>query len=174
MAATVEVRNFTGASPGLGVDVTNQTMRLKLADNSIQDDQNPVPVPASGVAFSFRKSLKIVATTAPDNRIRNLRFFTLGESLGPGRDVFFARTGSYVQATTADEGGAIGSTNVDLLTPTTPEVIQAGDVILSSDSFPTDGGARQDFVMLQLRNDPTATVGNAAAAKSLAYEYDES
>lgn len=173
MAATTEVRVSHGAAPGLGTDVTSQTLRMKRADDDLQNDASSVPIPATGVALSWRKSLKIVATTAPDNRIKNLRFFTLGESLGTGRTIFFARTGSYVQASAADQVGAIGSTDVDSLTPTTPEVIQLGDVILSTDSFPTDGGARQDYAMLQLQNDTTALSGDAAASKTLIYEYDE-
>lgn len=172
MAAQTEFHAYHGAVPGLGVDVTGQTMRLKRADDDLQDDQNPVPIPDVGVAFGWRKSLKLVAITAPDNRISNLRFFSLGESLGVGRKVFFGRSGSYVQATIADQSGAIGSTNLDLLTPTTPEVIQAGDVILSTDSMPFDGGPRQDHVMLQLRHEPTAVEGDAAASKSILYRYD--
>ncbi len=173
MAANVECRAFHSASPGLGVDVTSQTIRLKRADDDVQNDQDPVPVPSDGLEFSWRKSLKVVATTAPDNRIGNLRFFTLGESLGTGRRVLFARTGSYIQASAGDQAGSISSTDVDTLTPTSPETIQGGDMILSSDSFPTDGGALQDFVMLQLEIDPTASAGNSAAAKTLTYRYDE-
>ncbi|HEU03188.1 hypothetical protein LCGC14_0273480 [marine sediment metagenome] len=173
MAATTQLRVHHGASPGLGVDVSGQTLRFKQADDDIQDDQNPVPVPDIGVAFSFRKSFKLAATVAPDNRIFNLRIFTLGESLGVGREVFFARSNSYVQATAADLTGAIGSTNLDAFTPTAPEVIQAGDVILGTDAMPFDGGARQDFSMFQLRHEDTAIQGDAAAAKTLVMRYDE-
>lgn len=174
MAATTELRVHHGSSPGLGTDVTGQTLRFKQADDDVQNDQNPVPIPDEGVAFSWRKSLKLAATVAPDNRINNLRIFTLGESLGVGREVFFARSSAYVQATAGDQAGAIGSTNLDLFTPTSPEVIQAGDVILASDPMPFDGGVRQDFSMFQLRHDVTAIAGDAAAAKTLVVRFDES
>ena len=174
MAATTELRVYHGASPGLGSDVTGQTLRFKRADDDIQDDQNPVPIPDDGVALSWRKSLKLAATTAPDNRISNVRIFSLQESLGVGREVFFARSGSYVQATAADEGGLIGTTNLDAFTATAPEVIQAGDVMLNSDPFPFDGGARQDYWMFQLQHAINAIAGDAAAAKTLVCRYDES
>ena len=173
MPATVEVRALHGAAPGLGVDVSNTTIRFKRADDDFQDDNAPVPIPAVGIELSWRKSLLAVATVLPDNSLSNLRFLSLGESLGVGRDVFFARTGSYVQASAADQAGLIGTTNVDSLTPTTPEVIQPGTFITSSDAAPTSGGALQDIVMLQLRHDPTALAGDAAAAKTLIYRYDE-
>lgn len=174
MAAATELRIHHGAAPGLGVDATGLTLRMKRADDDIQDDQNPVPIPDDGVEFSWRKSIKLAATTAPDNRISNLRIFSLGESLGVGREIFFGRSSSYVQASAGDQAGAIGSTNFDAFTATAPEVIQAGDVLLSSDVFPFDGGARQDFWMFQLRHDITAIEGDAAASKTLVARYDES
>lgn len=172
MAATVEARIHHGAAPGLGTDVTNQTIRFKRADDDVQDSVAPVPVPDAGFAYSWRKSLRLVIVTAPDNRVENLRFFTDGASLGVGREVFFARSSSYVQATAGDEGGAIGSTNVDSLTSSSPEVLQAGTLASSGDIFPT-AGTGQDFVMLQLRNATAALAGDAAAAKTLFYRYDE-
>ena len=174
MAATTGLRVYHGSNPGLGVDATGLTLRFKQADDDQQDDQNPVPIPQEGVAFSWRKSLKLAATTAPDNRISNVRIFSLQESLGVGREVFFGRSSSYVQATAGDEAGAIGSTNMDTFTATAPEVIQAGDVLLSSDTYPFDGGARQDFWMFQLQHAITAIAGDAAAAKTLVCRYDES
>ena len=174
MAATTELHVYHGAAPGLGLDVTGQTLRFKQADDDIQDDQNPVPIPDDGVAFSWRKSLKLAAIDAPDNRISNVRIFSLQESLGVGREVFFGRSSSYVQATVGDEAGAIGSTNFDAFTATAPEVITAGDVLLSTDPYPFDGGARQDYWMFQLQHAITAIAGDAAAAKTLVARYDES
>ena len=112
--------------------------------------------------------------TAPDNRISNVRIFSLQESLGVGREIFFGRSSSYVQASAGDLAGAIGSTNLDAFTATSPEVIQAGDVFLAGDAFPFDGGARQDFWMFQLQHDVTAIAGDAAASKTLVCRYDES
>lgn len=173
MPATVQLRVFHGASPGLGADVTGDTLRFKRADNDTQDAVDPVPIPASGDAYSWRKVVKLVATTAPSNRLANLRFFSGGESLGTGRTVLFSRTGSYVQPSIADQDGPIGGTDVDDLTSGAPEVIQAGTFISSGDSFPYDGGALQDYVNLQMKLASNALAGAAAAAKTLTYRYDE-
>lgn len=173
MAATTEIHVYHGAAPGLGADVTGQTLRFKRADDDIQDDQNPVPIPDDGVALSWRKSLKLAAVTAPDNRISNVRIFSLQESLGVGREIFFARSSSYVQATLADQGGLIGTTNFDAFTATAPEKITAGDVFLSTDPYPFDGGTRQDYWMFQLQHAINAIAGDAAAAKTLVCRYDE-
>jgi len=173
MPATVEVHIFHGAAPGLGSDVTLQTVRFKQADDDVQDALSPVPVPLEGYAYSWRKSFKLVATTAPDNRISNLRFFSDGASLGTGRTVLFGRSSSYVQASAGDQAGGISSTDVDLLTSSSPETIQGGTVMDSGDAYPYDGGAAQDYVMLQLRHDVNVVAGDAAAAKTLTYRFDE-
>ena len=174
MPATTEMRVSHGAAPGLGTDATGLTLRMKQADDAAQDTQDEIPIPAVGVAFGWRKNVKLAATTAPDNRISNLRIFSLQESLGIGREIFFGRSSSYVQASAADEAGAIGSTNMDVFTATSPEVIQAGDVFLSTDAYPSDGGARQDYWMFQARHDVTAISGDAAASKTLVARWDES
>lgn len=174
MAAEVEIRVFHGASPGLGADVTGDTLRFKRADDDAQDALTPVAIPTSGYGYSWRKSFKLVVTALPDTQVGNLRFFSGGESLGAGRAILFARSSSYVQASIADEDGPIGGTDVDDLTAGAPEVIQAATVVDSGDTAPTDGGALQDYVMLQMRLDATALAGAAAAAKSLTYRFDES
>lgn len=173
MGATVEIREFFGASPGLGSDVTGTTCRFKRADNSTQDANDPTPIPASGYDYSWRKSFKLVATVAPISYLGNLRFFSGGESLGTGRTLLFARSESYVQASSADEDAAIGGTDVDDLTSSAPEVIQAGTFIASGDAMPTDGGALQDYVMLQLRMADDASAGGVGAAKALRMRWDE-
>lgn len=173
MVASVELRVFHGAAPVLGADVTGDTLRFKRADNDTQDAVDPVPIPDEGYAYSWRKVFKLVCTAAPDNRLANLRFFSGGESLGAGRAILFARTGSYVQPSVADEDGPIGGTDVDDLTSGAPEVIQAGTFVASGDTVPTDGGALQDYVNLQMRLGSTALAGAAAAAKRLTYRYDE-
>lgn len=171
MAAQTVAAVFHGVAPGTPIDVTNQTLRMKRSDDDTQDALSPVPIPSSGFEYSWRKSFKLFFTTAPDNAVSNLRFFSDGGSLGVGRSLLFGRSSSYVQASAADQSGGIGSTDVSQITAASPEVIQAGDVVISTDSFPTDGN--QDFVMLQLRNDSTAIAGDASAEVTCSYRYDE-
>lgn len=171
----IELRIFHGAAPGLGTDVTGTTVRFKRADDDAADSANPVPVPAAGLAYSWRKSFKLVVVTAPDNEIDNLRFFADAGSLGVGRRVLFARSAVYTQAAAGDETVAISAVDVTTKTSSSPEVLEPGELVNSGDSFPTDAGAAgtQDFVELQLEQDPTTTVGNAAAALTLRFRFDE-
>lgn len=174
MAAATEFRVLHGAAPGLGADVTGTTLRFKRADDDAQTATNPVPVPSAGYEYSWRKVFLLVATTAPDNYLSNLRFFANGVSLGTGRTVLFntRAAAAYVQPSAADESSAISAVDVLTKTAVSPEVLQAGQFILSTDAFPTAGGANQPLVEVQMRVDSTASVGNSAAME-LRYRYEE-
>jgi len=173
MPASVEVRVLHGAAPGLGVDATSQTLRLKQSDDDVQNAQFPVPIPAAGTNYSWRKTFLLVVTSPPDNAISNLRFFSDGGSLGAGRLVLFGRDPAYTQATAADETAAVSAVDATVLTSVAPEVLVPGQLVSDLDPVPTKGTG-QDHVELQLAIDPTATVGNSAAAIVFRYRYNES
>lgn len=173
MAATVEVRVLHGAAPGLGVNATGQTLRLKQADDDVINDQFPVPIPSAGTNYSWHKTFLLVVTASPDNAISNVRFFSDGGSLGVGRTILFNRAVGYTQATAADESAAISAVDSVSLTDVSPEVLVPGQMVVDTDPVPT-AGAGQDHVELQLAVDPTALVGNSAAAIVYRYRYNES
>ncbi len=174
MAANIEVRVLHGGSPALGSDATGATLRFKEADSDAQDALNPVDRPAAGVAYSYRKSFLLVATTLPDNFLSNLRFFSDLTAIGTGQRVLFATSASYIQATAADLITAISAVDVDVKTANNPEVIQAGNWIDgANDVAPFAGGALQAHVMLQLEVASTA-IGGDGSPKTLSYRYDES
>lgn len=175
MAASVEVRIHHGAAPGLGSDVTGQTLRLKRADDDTQDALFPVPIPSVGLNYSWRKVLRLIVVTAPDNQVSNLRFFSDGGSPGAGRRVLFARSVVYTQPTVADETTAIGTTDVTTKTSGSPESIQPGELCNSGDVYPlaAGGASSQDYVELQLEVGPTALVGTGGAL-TMRYRYNES
>ena len=173
MAAAVEVRVKHGAAPALGTDATGQTLRFKRADNDVQDAFFPVPIPAVGTNYSWRKTLQLVVTNPPDNEISNVRFFSDGGSLGVGRTILFNRAVGYTQATAADESTAVGAVDATSFTAVSPEVIVPGQLVNDLDPVPT-AGAGQDQVELQLAIDPTSQVGNSAAAIVFRYRYNES
>lgn len=173
MAATTEFRVHHGGAPGLGVDATGTTMRLKVADDDVQNSSFPVPIPSVGTNYSWRKSFRLIATGKPDNEISNLRFFSDGGSLGTGRTVLFNRASGYTQATSADESAAISAVDLISLTDVSPEVLVPGQWVVEADAVPT-AGTGQDFVEVQLALDPTAQVGNSAAAIVMRYRYNES
>ena len=173
MAATVEVRVLHGAAPGLGTDATGLTLRLKRADNDVLDALFPVPIPSVGTVYSWRKTFLLVVTAPPDNVISNLRFFSDGGSLGVGRTILFNRAVAYTQASAADETVAISAVDSVTLTDVSPEVLVPGELVNDTTPVPT-AGAGQDHVELQLAVDPTAQVGNSAAAIVYRFRYNES
>ena len=159
MAASAQTRYYTGASPGsASADITGTTIRYKLADNAAQDANNPVPLPASGLNFSWRKSTKVNWTTTPANNITNLRWF-LGTNPVSGIR-FFARlqaTGIYIQANSNDQNGITGFTDTGgnqtandatNYTSSAPLTVNAGTVLSNPNTG--EGGANQVFVETQL------------------------
>ncbi len=170
MAADTAISEFQGAAPGTPASIDGLTIRFKRADNSTQDANDPVPIPSSGYEYSWRKSLKLrVPTTGPDNEIRNLRFYSEGQSLGIDREILILKDATYTQGSSGDESAAISAVNVDTYTIGSPLTIEAGQVFAAAET----GNGTQDFVELQARIGPTATAGNSSAAKGLVYRYDE-
>lgn len=172
MAATIQIHRFYGGGP-TEEDVTGDTLRFKRSADVAQDGNDPVPIPESGDELSWRISLKVVATTPPETRCTNLRMFSNGASLGQGRTVLYARTGSYVAPSAADEAAAIGGTDAADLTVGAPEVIQAGTWIDAGDTFPSDGGIQQDYSNFQMKNSDNALAGVTTNPLIVAFRWDE-
>lgn len=157
MAASSQIRYYTGASPGAAsADITGTTIRYKLADNATQDSLTPIPLPVSGLNFSWRKSTKANFVSTPAGSITNLRWFL---NTLPGSGIrFFARlqvTGIYIQAVSNDATGITGFTDTSPNQTTndavnyvsaTPLTINAGTVL----SNPNTGEGTQVFVETQL------------------------
>jgi hypothetical protein len=185
MAASVQTRYYHGSSPGVASsDVTGATVRHKLADNDIQDSNNPIPLPAAGMNLGWRKSSKVNFTTTPAGSITNLRWFISG---GPPAGIrFFARVqiaGQYIFATSNDQNGitnftdTVGNQNANdvALVPynsSTPLTVQAGTV-LSNPSI-GEGGINQVFVETQLGVQSTYAGGPGPITPFQAtYRYSE-
>lgn len=181
MAASVQIRYYTGASPGTpSSDITGTTIRYKLADNATQDTVNPIPLPASGLSFSWRKSTKVNIFTTPAGAITNLRWFL---TTTPGTGVrFFARvqvTGLYVQAVTGDAAGITGFTDTSPnqatndavnYTSVAPLTVNAGTII----SNPSTGEGIQVFVETQLAINTSYVAGPGVIASfQVTYRYSE-
>lgn len=183
MAASAQTRYYTGSSPGVASsDITGTTIRYKLADNAIQDANTPIPLPASGMNLSWRKSTKMNWVTSPANNITNLRWF-LGTN-PPSGIRFFARlqsVGIYIQATSNDQNGITGFTDTvgnqnandaTLYTSSAPLTVNAGTVL----SNPTtgEGGANQVFVETQLGVQSTYAGGPGPISSfQVTYRYSE-
>lgn len=183
MAASAQTRYYTGASPGAAsADITGTTIRYKLADNATQDANNPVPLPASGLSFSWRKSTKVNWTTSPANNITNLRWF-LGSN-PPSGIRFFARlqaTGIYIQSNSNDVNGITGFTDTGgnqtandatQYTSSAPLTVQAGTVLSNPNTG--EGGTNQVFVETQLAVASTYAGGPGPISSfQVTYRYSE-
>lgn len=157
MAASCQVRYYTGASPGgASADITGTTIRYKQADNATQDILTPLVFPLVGQTFSWRKSTKVNFATTPVSAISNLRWFV---SSNPPTGVnFYARlqaAGIYIQANSSDVNGITGFTdtptnqnanNAVNYTSAAPLSVNAGTVL----SNPNTGEGTQVFLETQL------------------------
>lgn len=183
MPASVQIRYYTGASPGSASgDITGTTIRYKQADNATQDSVNPLALPLTGLTFSWRKSTKINMFSSPVTSIANLRWFM---SQAPTAGItFYARlqaSGIYVQANSGDQSGIAGFTdtsgnqttnNAANYTASSPLSVNSGTVL----SNPNTGEGTQVFVETQM------SVGTGYAAGpgviptpvSFTYRYTES
>ncbi len=157
MAASATTRYYHGSSPGSASgDVIGSVVRHKQADNDTIDSLTPIPFPASGLSFGWRKSSKMNFPSTPAGTIANLRWF-LGNNPVTGIR-FFARvqgSGIYVQATSGDQSGITGFTDTvpnqtandaTNYTSSAPLTVNAGTVL----SNPNTGEGTQVFVETQL------------------------
>ena len=157
MAASAQTRYYHGSSPSPGSDVTGLTVRHKRADNDVQDANNPIPVPASGTTFGWRKWSKENFSTTPAGAITNLRWF-IGGAMATGLYL-----GAWLQSTyplggasdAADDNGVTGFTdtgpnqstnNASNYLSASPLTVNAGTVL----SNPSTGEGSQSFVVSQM------------------------
>lgn len=170
MPATVAVISQHGAAGATETTVSGGSMRFKRADDDTANAAAVVPIPSSGVNYSWRKNLKIKITASPDNAISNLRFFTGGSAWATGVTLFAKTNASYVQGGSGDESAQLsGSVDASTYTSASPLAIAAGQVIANPDT----GYGTQDFLQLQGACGATATRGNVPA-QTLTWRFDES
>ena len=181
MAASAQVRFYTGASPGsASSDITGTTIRFKRADNSTQDTNNPVPLPVSGLAFSWRKSTKVNWSSTPAGSITNLRWF-LNSVLTSGIRLFarIQSSGVYVQGSSNDENGIAGFTDTGgnqsandatNYTSSAPLTVNSGTVL----SNPNTGEGTQVFLETQLAVSSSYSGGAGVISSfQMTYRYSE-
>jgi hypothetical protein len=179
MSASVQARYYHGSSPGsAGSDVTGSTVRHKRADNDIQDANNPIVVPPTGIGFGWRKSSKENYTTSPAGSISNLRWF-IGAAMAAGIYLAAWLSSAYVQGSSADEGGITGFTdtapnqatnNASNYLAASPLTVNAGTVL----SNPSTGEGSQEFVVTQLGFLASYAGGSGPiAGVSVSYRYSE-
>lgn len=176
MAATVKVYVFHGA--GTTTDVSGIEVRYKQADNDTPDLSNPIPIPSSGVGYSYPKFMKLQWLTTPAQKIRNLRWYVdpVPVTGDPATDwvgltLWAGLTASYSVGVAGDTNALRAglTASADFWTVNNPLVIEPGDLLTN----PSVGyGATQKFLQTQLAVIPSCLNG-VKAARQTWYRWEE-
>lgn len=179
MAATVQIISAHGATiTTTETPIDGATIKYKRADNDTNNASNPVPVPSSGNKYSWRKTMRIKATTTPDGEISNLRWFSDGGSWGTGVKLWAhdVPVANYTQGAVADEttkipqdAGEGAVTDASTYTSGAPLTLNSGTVIAN----PSTGYGTQNAVESQIEVGTTATRGSKGP-RTFTMRLDES
>ena len=185
MAATVDVQEANGAGPSYN---TVTSARFCTSDDYNPGSNNPIPIPPSGVNYSYWKHL-CLQFTGTFTQVSNIRHYcdgTIGWTLGTSGAVRRGNrdsgdhgcpSGSYDQAT-----GTPGTTGDDIEThtyysgQTTKSANITGDTsgspaTIDSNTYTTPND-RCYFIVLQVTVDNDATQG-AQTPETFTWLYDE-
>lgn len=155
--------------------VSGPEIRFKRADNSTADLVYPVPVPASGINYSWRKPMRLQFFSGLAAQVSNLRWYAAS---APGD---WAGTVSlYVGLTPSLTAGSYGSssdestqvgflTNADAYPSGSPLTINSGTVI-TTPSIP--GFGTQDYLVQQM-GVYAGTPSGVKSPRTCYYRYDE-
>lgn len=91
MAADIQIREMSALDSG--VNKTNNTIRLKNADNSIVDYSNIVRIPDSGEVYSYTKKIRAYMDGAPELLVDGVRYYTDGHLATVGINVLAKNIG---------------------------------------------------------------------------------
>lgn len=169
MAATYQIDVFHGAGPSAGAYPAGGRHHRADTDPTTDGATTFIPVPTSGTAYGWRKSLKLNVTVAPVGIVSNLRFFGDGTLWGIGVACYVKLKASYTQATSADNTALFDGTAVELsnYTSSSPLTVNAGTVLTA-----TTGYGTQDYVVLQVAGDASVAAG-VTSARTVSYRIDE-
>jgi len=179
MAATMKVYAHTGSGPSdVNTDVLGPpNVRLKTADDTTIDTNNPIPIPASGHKYSYWKAVTLWANTSPAGKIDNIKLYTDGGGFGTGITTYVGvqTTATYVQATgtPGDTGDEMVASNAQISSRTDVFTYTSGAVfaVTGSISNPTTGRT-SNYVVLQMAVADTASPGDLAN-ETFTFRYDE-
>lgn len=162
MAATVQIIEKNGAG-GTPTDKTGGNVRLKKADNSTVDFNNPLVKPATGSDWSFEKWLRLNVTGGSYSQITNIRAYFDGSSgLGTGINLWAKAVNAY--ATPALGSSSSGYANAFTYEEGAPLSLGAGPF--------TGAGEKGDHLVL-LAEVTAAAAGGLTPSESLTFAWDE-
>lgn len=188
MAATIQILSYHGGSsgnPGSPGSSTNvelvafgSAFKYKRADNDTNDNLNPIPKPASGNNYSWRKAFKMNVSVTPDGDITNVRWFGDGGNFGTGVKVYGLKNNTYTVASGSDESAQISGSPSDLwatYTSGSPLTITSG-TLLSNPSTGVgthgSGADQQNYLESQMQVADTASRGTKGP-RTFTYRWDE-
>jgi hypothetical protein len=171
MAATTEIRQYTGSGP-TGTAITN--LRHKTDDNSSGTDTTyPLVKPSAGTNYGYVVSIALACTTSPAGTINNIKFYTDGtNSLGTGITIKGITTSSYTQATgtqgvSGDLSATVYTSGTDIFTYTSASPL----AVAGSISNPSTGKI-SDYVRMQMALSTSVSAGTTTT-ETLTFRYDE-
>lgn len=175
MAATVDIREFNGASPGTPTTKTSGTIRFKDSDDANVDLVNPIVRPGSGSVWSYQKWLRLrIGATGPTGSITSPRAFSDGANgLGTGVTLEAGVAGSgsspygYVQPVKTED---VTVAVTDFFT-----YDSGGPLAMDANTTPPYSGTNvdiADFLVLQAEVASTASPG-LTPTETLTIAYDE-
>ncbi|MGC4395987.1 hypothetical protein [Hydrogenophaga sp. T2] len=161
MPATVQIVEKNGAG-GTTTDKTSGNVRMKKADNSTVDLNNPLVKPGSGSDWSFEKFLRLLVG-GTYTQITNIRAYTDGSSgLGTGVNLWAKAQAAYT--TPAQGTASTGYVNAFTLTSGAPLSLGAGPF--------TGAGEKGDHLVL-LAEVTAAAAGGLTPSESITFAWDE-
>ena len=175
MVATVVIVRLTSTTPD-ETSISGGSTRVSASDNPTPGINTPIPIPASGVNFSFWAHAQLRVDADPTTAIDNFRFYLDGaNSFGTGVTGLANKTSGYVLAS-----GTVSTTGVELTTVNHSQLFSSAQDIFSYTSttpLTLNGstsvtGLIGDLVVWQLRVSAGAGAG-ATPSETFTFLYDE-
>lgn len=169
MAATTEIRQYTGSGP----TATAITNLRHAATDAANDTSNPIVKPTSGSNYGYLATVALACTTTPAGSISNVKLYSDGgNGLGTGVTLKGGSSSSYVQATgtsgvTGDLSSTYYTSGTDIFTFTSGSPMS----VSGSLSNPSTGRI-SDYIRMQLAVASTVTAGTTPS-ETLTVRYDE-
>lgn len=164
MAATVDIVECNVTISGT-TSKGSGTVRMKNADDSTVDSNDPLVIPAAGSDFSYTKWLRLrIGDTGASDKINNIKFYTDGASgFGTGVGLWAKSAAAFSApsepATSSGYSDAFGYTS-------------GGALALSGADFSGTNTQIGSFLVLLMEVSATATAG-ALSGETGTFSYDE-
>jgi hypothetical protein len=170
MAATVEIREWNGASPGTPTTKTSGTIRFKNADDANVDLNDPIVRPTSGNVYSYEKALRLyIGATGPTGSITSPRMYSdTTPGFGSGITMDVGVTGTFPGGGLTNSDSSIANTNFFSFSSGSPRTMDV------TNTGPYTGTTTDiaDFLILQATVNSTASPG-LTPSETLTIAYDE-